>query len=189
MRIFALYLRSHDVPAGLLCGVLAMIVVAQLGTGYTDPQRAVIAAALALALGLAVLGHGLDGPDNALDMTAAIRWAPRRTLHLGAITIVAATVVTAVTSAPTGIVLRDAAGFAGLTTLAAALFGRRLTWTLPIAAGCLAAVIPAMPEPLALHLLTWATQPSNNTTAATIATVYTVTGTATYLIRRSRTAS
>ncbi|TDB81267.1 hypothetical protein [Micromonospora sp. KC721] len=186
MTTLLLYLRSRQVPGGVLCGVTAMAAVAWLGTGHADPQRAVVAAALALALGIAILGHGLAGADSTLDATAALRWAPRRAVHLTAITVLAAVVVTAVTTAPAGVVLRGAAGFTGVAALAAALFGRKLAWTLPVVTGCLSAGIPATPEPFALHLLTWAGQPPDSPAAATAAVVLAVTGAAGYVIRGPR---
>ncbi|MEU8816232.1 hypothetical protein [Actinoplanes sp. NPDC048796] len=186
MTAVGLFLRSREVPAGALCAVSAMIAVAWLGTGPAESRHAVTAAALALALGIAVLGHGLGGPDSTLDTTAAIRWAPRRASHLAAIFVAAAAVVAVVTTAPTGVVLRDAAGFTGLAALAAALFGRRLAWTLPVVTGCVSGGIPAVPEPFALHLLTWAGQPADSPAAFTIAVTLAVAGAAGYVTRGPR---
>ncbi|WP_229067539.1 hypothetical protein [Actinoplanes sp. DH11] len=186
MTTFALFLRSREVPGGVLCAVAAMAAVAWLGSGEAQPRHAVTAAALAVALGVAVLGHGLGGPDSTLDATAAIRWTPRRALHLAAIAVLAAAVVTAVATAPAGVVLRDAAGFTGLAALAATLFGRRLAWSLPVVTGCVSAGIPAVPEPFALYLLTWAGQPPESVAAGTTAAILAVTGTATYVIRGPR---
>jgi hypothetical protein len=185
----ALLLRSREVPAGVLCAVSAMVAVAWLGTGPAGSRHAVTAAALALALGIAVLAHGLGGPDSTLDTAAAIRWAPRRALHLAAIFVVAAAVVTVVSTAPTGVVLRDAAGFTGLGALAAALFGRRLAWTLPVVTGCVSAGIPAVPEPFVLNLLSWAGQSADSRSALTAAAVFTVAGVAGYVIRGPRRVS
>ncbi|MEU4557495.1 hypothetical protein AB0F72_03855 [Actinoplanes sp. NPDC023936] len=183
MTTVALYLRSREVPAGVLCAVPAMVAVAWLGSGPAESRHAVTAAALAVALGVAVLGHGLGGPDSTLDATAAIRWAPRRALHLAAILVVAAAVVAIVTTAPVAVVLRDAAGFTGLAALAAALFGRRLAWTLPVVTGCVSAGIPAVPEPFALYLLTWAGQPPDSPVALTTALIFAVAGAAMYVTR------
>ncbi|MFI7023086.1 hypothetical protein [Micromonospora sp. NPDC049900] len=181
-----LFLRSREVPGGLLCAVPAMGLLAWIGAAQADGRHAVTTAALALALGVGVLGYGLGGPDGTLDATAAIRWVPRRAVHLAAILVVGSAVVTAVTTAPVGIVLRDAAGFVGLAALAAVVFGRRLAWTLPVVAGCVSAGIPAVPEPMALHLLTWAGQPADSVAALTTAGVLAVTGAAGYVIRGPR---
>ncbi|BBH67947.1 hypothetical protein ACTI_46320 [Actinoplanes sp. OR16] len=186
MRTAALFLRSREVPAGVLWALPAMTVVAWLGTGPAGSRHAVTAAALALALGIAVLGHGLGGPDSMLDATAAIRWAPRRALHLAAICGVAAAVVTVVSTAPAGVVVRDAAGFAGLAAVSTTLFGRRLAWTLPTVTGCVSAGIPAVPEPFALHLLTWAGQPVDSRAAAVIAAILATGGAAGYVTRGPR---
>ncbi|KXK63058.1 hypothetical protein AWW66_05290 [Micromonospora rosaria] len=186
MTPLLLFLRSREVPGGLLCAVPAMALFAWFGAVQADPRHAVTSAALALALGVAVLGYGLGGPDATLDATAAIRWAPRRALHLVSTAVLAGTVVTVVTTAPAGVVLRDAVGFTGLAALAATLFGRRLAWTLPVVTGCVSAGIPAVPEPFALHLLTWAGQPPDSVAALTTAVAFAVTGVAAYVIRGPR---
>ncbi|TBL43323.1 MULTISPECIES: hypothetical protein [unclassified Micromonospora] len=186
MTATLLFLRSREVPGGLLFAVPAMALLAWFGAIQTHPSHAVTTAALALALGVAVLGYGLGGPDGTLDATAAIRWAPRRAAHLAAIFVVASAVVTAVTTAPVGIVLRDAAGFVGLAALAVVVFGRRLAWTLPVVTGCVSAAIPAVPEPFALYLLTWAGQPSDSVAATVTAGVLAVIGVSAYVIRGPR---
>ncbi|MER7169594.1 hypothetical protein ABT336_26505 [Micromonospora sp. NPDC000207] len=186
MTPLLLFLRSREVPRGLLYAVPAMALIAWFGAAQDDPRHAVTSAALALALGVAMLGNGLGGPDTTLDATAAIRWTPRRALHLVAMTVVAGTVVTVVTTAPVGVVLRDAAGFTGLAALAATLFGRRLAWTLPVVTGCVSAGVPAVPEPFALYLVTWAGQPSDSVAAMTTAGVFAVTGAAAYVMRGPR---
>lgn len=182
MRATALFLRSRDVPAGMLWAVSAMAI----GAGIGGSRHAMTAAALALALGVAVLGHGLGGPDDTLDTTAAIRWLPRRALHLTAILMLAVGVVTAVSTVPLSVVLRDAAGFIGLAALAATLFGRRLAWTLPVVTGCVSAGIPAVPQPFVLHMLTWAGQPPDSRTALVIAVVLAATGAGGYLLHGPR---
>lgn len=182
MITLLLFLRSREVLTGVLWAVLAMVAVAWLGTGQAEPQHAVTAAALALALGVAILGYSLGGPDNTLDTTAAIRWAPRRALHLTAISGLTAAVVTVMTTAPTGVVLRDATGFTGLAALATALLGRRLAWTLPVVTGCVSAGIPAVPEPFVPYLLTWAGQPPDSPTALTTAVIFAATGATWYVI-------
>ncbi|GGL99641.1 hypothetical protein GCM10012279_16270 [Micromonospora yangpuensis] len=170
----------------MLWAVPAMVLLAWFGAAQAEPRHAVTTAALALALGVAILGNGLGGADPSLEATAAIRWAPRRALHLAAIAVLTATVVTVVTTAPAGVVLRDAAGLTGLAALAATLFGRRLAWTLPVVTGCVSAGIPAIPEPFALYLLTWAGQPPDSVAALTTAAVFAVTGAAAYLTRGPR---
>jgi hypothetical protein len=181
-----LFLRSREVPGGVLSAVPAMALIAWFGAAQNDPRHAVTSAALALALGVAVLGSGLGGPDPTLEATAALRWPPRRALHLVSIVVLAATVVTVVSSAPVGVVLRDAAGFTGLAALAATLFGRRLAWTLPVVTGCVCAGIPATPEPFALYLLTWAGQPPESLAALVTAVLLAVTGGAGYVLRGPR---
>jgi hypothetical protein len=183
MKALTLFLRSREIPAGMLWAVPCMAVVAWLGTGPSGSRHAVTAAALALALGTAILSHSLGGPDSVLDATAAIPWPPRRATHLITIFLVTATVVTAVTTVPITLIVRDAAGLTGLAALAATLFGRRLAWTLPIVTGCVSAGIPAAPEPFVLHLLTWAGQPVGSKVAFTTATLFAVVGAAAYVTR------
>ncbi|MER7442290.1 hypothetical protein [Micromonospora avicenniae] len=181
MRFLLLYARSRQIPAALAAAVALMAVVALLGRNH-----AAASAAFAVAGGAALLGFGLGGPDDRLENTAARRWAPRRAAHLAAIAFVTAAVVLVCTKAPAGLVVRDAAGFAGLAALAARLLGGRLAWAPPVAAGAAAVVLPALPEPFVIALLTWPAQPAGNGPAAATAAIFAVLGGALYAARGAR---
>lgn len=185
MRPLALYLRSRGVPAGLAVGLAGMLAVAWPVAGSTSPQRIIVAAAIALAFSNAVLSRGLGGHDVALDTTAAIRWTPCRGAHLAGILLAVTGATLVLTAVPAGVVVRDAAAFTGLAALAATLFGRHLAWTLP-AAAAVGAMIPAVPEPFALRLLTWTAQPAESTTAAIVAATLAVLGIGVYLAKGPR---
>lgn len=181
-----LYLRSRQVPRALPAAMVGVGVVSLLGNDPDHPQRTLIFAVLALALGVGVLGHGLGDPDVRLARTAAIPQATWRAVHtLGmAVAVVAAALAT--TAAPVLIVLRDTAGLAGLTALAAALFGNQLAWTLPVAWAGAASVVPALAEPVVLAALTWPMQPADSGVSLVVATALAAAGLVTYAVRGSR---
>ncbi|MBR8641016.1 hypothetical protein KEF29_21070 [Streptomyces tuirus] len=185
MRLFTLYLRSRRIPVALAATAAGVALVALLGNA-PDPWRTRVFAVLALGLGLGVLGNGLGGAADTLERTGAIRWAGWRTAHLVAMTGAVLAVVTAASEAPTGVLLRAAAGLAGLTALAAVVLGHQLAWTLPTVWAGAAAVVPPVTEPELLRLLTWPMQPSDSTAAALAAGVPAVGGLILYATRGSR---
>ncbi|GAA2346117.1 hypothetical protein SVIO_004590 [Streptomyces violaceusniger] len=82
VRWLTLYARSRQVPASLAAVVISTVTVwafARGGSGGPGDPRL---PALALAAGAMALSTGLSGQDLALDRTAAIRWAPRRAVHV-----------------------------------------------------------------------------------------------------------
>ncbi|MEV4812976.1 hypothetical protein [Micromonospora avicenniae] len=99
------------------------------------------------------------------------------------IDVIASVVVLVCAKAPTVLVLRDAAGFAGLTGLAAWLLGTRLAWAPPVAAGVAVVVLPALPEPYVVVLLTWPAQPPGSVWAAVTATFLAALGGVLYAVR------
>jgi hypothetical protein len=139
VRWTALYVRSRQVPASLAAAaVSAAAVWALSGGGSADPRLP----ALVLVAGTAAGSVGLGGQDLALDRTAAIRWAPRRAVHVLLIGTVAAAVLLTVRAAgdeageeaaTAAFVVRDSAGLAGLVAVGAVLFGAQHAWTLPVA--------------------------------------------------------
>lgn len=166
-----------------LAGVLA---VAVFGDDRDYPERGVIFAVLGLALGVAVAGPGLGGPSGELDRTGALNWVRWRVVHAVAITALVFGAAFAATHVPAGLLVRDAAGLVGLGTLAAAAFGHHLAWTLPVAWGGAAAVIPSMASPAVLRMLTWPSQPPHDTAAAVTATALAVAGLVVYARAGSR---
>lgn len=158
-RLLALYLRSRHVPIAAPASIVAVALLTLAGNDPENPLQTVIFAILALALGFGVLGNGLGAADDTLERTASIRWPIWRAVHALVIGAVLFGAVALVTDAPVGLVVRGAVGFVGLTTLAAALFGGQLSWTLPIVWAGVAVVVPPMSTPPILALLTWPLQP------------------------------
>ena len=82
MRWLTLYARSRQVPASFAAVVIsAMAVWALAPDGNAGPGDLRLPT-LALAAGVTAASVGLGGQDFALDRTAAIRWAPRRAVHV-----------------------------------------------------------------------------------------------------------
>jgi hypothetical protein len=185
-RLLVLYLRSRQVPVALPAAVLAVAALALLGNDPDRPMRTLAFVVVALGLGFGVLGQGLGGPSAALERTAAICWVSWRAGHAVAITVLVLVVGLATTTAPVGTVVRDAAGLAGLTALAAAVLGHQLAWALPVAWAGAAAAVPAVPGPPVLSVLTWPTQPPDSTTAAVTAGALAGAGLVTYAVHGSR---
>lgn len=190
MRPLALYLRSRQVPQALPLAAIAVAVVAQLDGAGDDPERTAICAVFALALGLSILGYGLGGAQDTLERTAAVPWGLLRAAHLVAIAVVVFAVASLLSNAPASLLIRDTAGMAGLTALAAAAFGHQLAWVLPIPWAGIAATMPPLAEPAFLRVLTWPiAPPSAGTTATVTATVLAVAGLIVYAVRGSRPSS
>jgi hypothetical protein len=116
----------------------------------------------------------------------AIRWIPWRATHVLAMTAVLAGTVLIASDAPPWVVVRDAAGLAGLTALAATLFGRQLAWTLPVAWAGASAVLPPLADPVILRVLTWPMQAPDTTAAAVVASVLGAVGLIVYSVRGCR---
>lgn len=185
-RLLALYLRCRHVPIAGPAAVVATVIVALLGDDPRNPLETVDFAVLALALGFSVLGNGLSGADEQLERTASIRWPVWRTAHVLLAGMVLFGAVALASSAPTGLLLRDAAGFAGLTALATALFGGQLSWTLPIAWAGVAAVVPPVGTRSVLALATWPSQPPDSAGAGVVAIALGVLGVGCYALRSER---
>jgi hypothetical protein len=185
MRFVTLYLRSRQVPAALAIALVCAVLVTQLKS-ESSSQQGFVSTLLALALGLAVLGYGLGGPDAELERTAAVAWFPRRAAHVVAMAVVVAGAVLLGSDVPAGVVLRDAAGLAGLTALTASLLGRQLAWTLPIAWTAVATVLAPVSDAPVVRALSWPMQAPDDLTASIIAFVLGVGGLVLYAARGSR---
>lgn len=186
-RFLALYLRSRQVPFAFPVALAGVLAVALLGDDQSDPRSSAIFAVLALAFGAAVAGPGLGGPGGELDRTAALSWARWRVGHAVAIGVSVFGPAFAATHVPAGLLVRDVAGFVGLGTLAAAAFGHPLAWTFPVAWGGLGAAFPTAKGSAILRVLTWPSQPPEDTTAAVTAAVLAVAGLVVYARSGSRT--
>ncbi|WP_338315517.1 hypothetical protein [Streptomyces bohaiensis] len=176
-----LHLRSRRVPAAaLLLAVTAGAVwgVGRFGDGAADPRLV----ALAAAGGVSAASVGLAGQDPALDRTAALRWVPRRAVH---VVLVAAAVALALLVAgapgaqlgPWEVLVRLCAGSAGLVAFAAACWGAQHAWVLPL--GWFAVVLFV---PVRQGFPDWILAPPGDGAAAWTAIVLLAGGTATYAV-------
>jgi hypothetical protein len=185
-RLLVLYLRSRQVPWALPGAVAAVAGLTLLGNDADHPVDALVFAVLGLAIGLGVLGYGLGGASAVLEQGAAIRWPSWRVAHVVAISAVVVLAGFATTAAPAELVVRDAAGLAGLTALAAVAFGNQLAWVLPVGWAGVSAAVPPMADPVILRVLTWPTQPPDSGSATLTALVLAGTGLVAYAARGSR---
>ncbi|MDF6021270.1 hypothetical protein [Streptomyces sp. JH34] len=183
MRWLVLYARSRQVPASaaaVLAAALAMWILAR-GEG-TDPRLPV----LALTAAVTAASIGLGGQDSALDRTAAVRWRPRRAVHVLLIGAVVASVLLAVRAmgadvGTTAFVVRDSAGLAGLAAVGAVLCGAQHAWTLPVGWLTLALFPATLPE--GVHeILAWLLLPPGTAAATWVAVTLAVTGIVAYAV-------
>ncbi|MFF0411164.1 hypothetical protein ACFYUY_12040 [Kitasatospora sp. NPDC004745] len=136
MRWLVLYARSRRMPVSAAAVVLAALAAWALEQGGVKGAELHIAVML-LTASVAAASAGLGGQDTALDRTAAIRWLPRRVVHVLLIGAVAGAAALAAVQAaghgtvPTALVVRDGAGLAGLAALGAVLCGAPFAWILP----------------------------------------------------------
>ncbi|MFD3730479.1 hypothetical protein [Streptomyces sp. NPDC058632] len=184
MRWLLLYARSRRVPASAtaiaLTASAAWTFIDEGGKGPVDPRIP----ALLLCMGVAAASVGLGGQDAALERTAAIRWAPRRAVHVLLIGTVVGVLLSAVHTwgpelAPVGFLVRDGAGLTGLAALGATVCGAQYAWTLPT--GWLAFTLFAPPQAgIAGQVSGWLIFPAGTTAATWTASVLLTTGTLLY---------
>jgi hypothetical protein len=181
-----LYLRSRRLPAALATSLAAVVVTWLAWSAATDRREVNQSLTLlTIALALAPMIPTLAGDDDALEATAALRWPPRRAVHLVACfaVVAAALAVTRATGAwfgPTWEVVRDSAGLTGLIGLSAALLGTRLAWAPPIGWTAVQVIFPA---PAGNAALLWLIQPAGSRPAALTAAVLFAAGVLTYALR------
>ncbi|BCB74636.1 hypothetical protein GCM10022251_75050 [Phytohabitans flavus] len=183
-----LYLRAREVPAAaalLPVTMLAVGVLANASAGPSSTAPAVVGVCAAL-LGVAFVGTTLGSADAVLEHTAAIRWWPRRTVHLVAGTIAVVLLLLAVdlagpSLATTAELVRNTLGLIGVTALCASFTGSRLSWC-PAAAWTLLAVVAGPRSSGAGQVLSWMLQPADARTAATTAALLAVSGAASYIL-------
>ena len=183
---FPLYLRSRRLPAALVTSLAAVVVTWLAWSAATDRREVDQSLTLlTVTLALAPMIPTLAGDDDALEATAALRWRPRRAVHLIACfaVVAAALAVTRATGAwfgPTWEVVRDSAGLTGLIGLSAALLGTRLAWAPPIG---WTAVQVIFHQPAGNAALLWLIQPAGSRPAALTAAVLFAAGVLTYAVR------
>jgi hypothetical protein len=184
VRWLTLYARSRQVPASLAAVVISAVAVWTLardgGAGPGDPRLP----ALVLATGAMAASIGLGGQDLALDRTAAIRWAPRRAVHVLLAGAVVGTVLPAVQTmgedmTTTAFVVRNSAGLMGLAALGAALWGGQYAWTLPFAWLSFSFFAPP-PTSAPMRVAAWMLLPPGTAAGTWTALVLAVAGTAAY---------
>lgn len=181
-----LYARSRRLPAAFASSVAAVVVTWAAWSAATDrrevsPSLTILTVALALAPTI----PSLAGDDDALESTAALRWPPRRALHLLACFALVATALSATRATgawfgPTWPVLRACAGLTGLIGLCAALLGTRLAWPLPIGWTALQVLFGTSAGNAALF---WLIQPSASRPAALTAGALFLAGVGAYALR------
>jgi hypothetical protein len=184
-RFLTLYLRSRRTPAALAGILAATIGWWALGLAVRDPLGHLVIAALAAAIGAAVLAPGLAGADVDLERTAALRWPRWRAAHVIAWAavltgVLAVTLLTGDPIAPAMVLLRNASGLVGLVAVTAALFGTSGAWVPPLAWSA----VGVMGGPLAGSWLreagTWLVQPAENGPATAVAAVLALSGLVAY---------
>ncbi|MFJ9583974.1 hypothetical protein [Streptomyces acidicola] len=194
MRWLTLYARSRQVPASLAAVLISATAVWALAPdgseGSGDPRLTT----LFLVAGVTAASIGLGGQDIALDRTAAIRWIPRRALHV----LLIGTVVCAVGAvlpaaqmtgeddlAATEFVVRNSAGLMGLVAIGATVCGAPYAWTPPMAWLSFSLFAPA-PTGVPTQVLTWMFLPPGTAAGTWTALVLAVAGTAVYAVAGPR---
>ncbi|MBB5906267.1 hypothetical protein [Actinoalloteichus hymeniacidonis] len=181
-----LYARSRQLTASLAAVVISAVVVWAIGRGPTDHRLAL----LVLATGTIAASIGLGGQDHALDRTAAIRWMPRRAMHvLLAGVVVGAVLLTVQTMghelATVEFVVRNCAGLLGLAALGAAIAGGQYAWTLPFAWLAFAFFAPP-PTSVPMEVATWMMLPPGTAAGTWTAVTLGVVGTTAYAVAGPR---
>ncbi|WP_410600441.1 hypothetical protein [Amycolatopsis sp. lyj-90] len=189
MRWAVLYARSRSVPASFAALVVTTAVIWFLARDHWS----MIPVSLALTAAVAVMATGLSGQDADLDRTAAIRWIPRRGLHLlligglgfGAVLLPR---LWEAEQVPVEILTRNAGGLLGLAGISAVLFGGAFGWALPLFVFVVSFVVWATTSGTdTAHLaITWLLQPAGVPAATWTAVVLGVVGLGTYAVFGNR---
>jgi hypothetical protein len=189
-----LYARSRALPGtlGALAATTAFAVwAADRMDTYVDPDRRIPVVALAPLLAAAVIGTSLYSASDELDRTAVRPWWPRRLAQLGALTALAALLLSvAVLGHPEVFgppaMIRNTLGCTGMTVGAAVLLGARLSW-LP-AFGYVTAVYLASSGARGRGVTVWAwpMQPGAETGAWVAALCAFTLGALLYVVRGAR---
>ncbi|MFD0208542.1 hypothetical protein ACFVH9_05235 [Streptomyces hirsutus] len=183
MRWLILYARSRQVPTSAAAVALVALAAWTFNRDGAGPMS-LGTAVLILASNVAAASVGLGGQDAALDRTAAIRWVPRRAVHVLLAGAVAGAALLAVQGAgtelvPVALVVRDSAGLVGLAALGAVLCGAPFAWTLPVGWLAFALLVPAPPG-IAGEVSNWMIISPATTASAATAWVLLATGTVLY---------
>ncbi|EME63812.1 hypothetical protein H074_04324 [Amycolatopsis decaplanina DSM 44594] len=184
-----LYARSRAMPASFAGLAASMAVIWFLARDRWSE----IPVSLALLVAIAVTAIGLSGQDTDLDRTAAIRWVPRRVLHLlliGGFGAGAALLprLWEAERVPVEIIVRNAGGLLGLAGVSAVLFGGAFGWALPLFVFVVSFVVWATTSgtDFAHLVITWLFQPAGVAEATWTAVVLAVAGLGTYAVFGNR---
>jgi hypothetical protein len=185
VRWARLYARSRGAQFGLSMAIGVTVAVKVLSHAGSSPG--IGWGAFLLLLVTSVLSVGLDGQDQQLDRTAAIRWQPRRLTHLLLIGVVGGGVVLALGSAygSPAIVLRNTVGLVGLVGVATVAFGAQFSWILPFA-WCVVALPLPPGDGTGYEIGTWMLQNSDVTAANWTAWLIGTAGIVGYALRGPR---
>ncbi|WP_430782855.1 hypothetical protein [Actinoplanes sp. G11-F43] len=190
-RWLPLYLRSRRVPLAVTVSAAAVTVVGVTWRAFAGrPEVHTSLAVLTAVLVLAPLISTMSGDDDELESTAALRWPPRRALHLAGIALV--TFVLIAGAGPAGVdlgsagqILRNSAGLAGLAGIGVALAGVQFAWLAPV----VWAGVQAMGSPgheMWSQMVFWLLQPAASRPSALLAGALAVTGLIAYAARIGR---
>jgi hypothetical protein len=158
-----------------------------------DPERRVPVAVAAPLLAAVLASVGLGGADEELERTTAWRWRTVRTLHVIAVAVAAAVVLTLIgrwepQRYGVDVIVRNVIGCFGIVALSAVVLRARLAWA-PLF-GYVTTIYLAAPKPPtnATAWWTWPIQPSSSSMAWwAVGTVY-VLGTVLYAFVGARRA-
>jgi hypothetical protein len=163
MRWLVLYARSRRLALVLVVFVAGALLPRQVERVWGEGPGPL---AFTLALGMVVACGGLASADISLERTASFGWPPRRAGHLIGLAAVAM-VVSLSSTATVGVIVRDAAGLAGLAGIGATLFGRSFGWCAPFAP----LLVTYLPGAAEYPVLTWLVRPGDSVPAAVTAAV------------------
>jgi len=188
MRWFVLYARSRGIPlalAAILLSTTSFWALAALD-GAPDPELSV----LILVAGTAFAAAGLTGQDIALDRIVAIRWPPRRAVHVLAIAVVVGSALLFLQNwgdplSLAGVVLRDTFGLTGLAALGATLCGGQYAWTFPTGWFAFSLGVPIDASVLS-QVAGWLWQPPGTPAATAASLVLGIGGTLAYAVCGNR---
>lgn len=178
MRWLTLYARSRQVPASVVAALLGAAAVWSLSDSTRPDPRLM---SLVLTVIVAATSIGLSGQDLRLDRTAAIRWLPRRALHVLLTGLLAGAVLWALADDAVEFAVRDSAGLMGLAALGAAAFGGQFAWTLPFGWFSIALFVPPA-DGVPVQVASWMLAPPGTAAATWTAVVLATAGTAAYAV-------
>jgi hypothetical protein len=180
MRWCVLYARSRRVPSSAAALVITAVLAWLADDHWIESPElrvAMVALAITLSVGAAVIGLGGTDPD--LERTAAFAWPLRRAAHVTLIAVAVAVALGVTRQVPTGLVLRDTAGLVGAGALGAVLFSARVGWSVPVVLTALAVATP-------LEQVQWLIRPDTTTGATVTSIVLGVAGALAYTVLGSR---